>query len=211
MRERLVEGQLYKELQSSAEATEWAERCFADVLHMSLDDPLCRSIRSYTGSCSENWNALLRRAFPIEQNRFSQNTIEFFGTELDEIKAINQFLHQNKISENIVVFRYTKLKDVQSMCGKKVLRSKMRFSDKAFFSTTLVKSLLRNFICEKRYNCVLKLFLPQGLSGAYVSFKDEKSVLDEQEILLPCNTTFEILKVHWFRFPILIECKAIIK
>ncbi len=68
----------------------------------------------------------------------------------------------------------------------------MHFADKAFFSTTLVKDLLKSFISKKHYNCILKLYLPQSLHGAYVSFKDELSLLNEQEILLPCNTEFEI-------------------
>ncbi|MBO5041017.1 MAG: hypothetical protein J6D09_07980 [Clostridia bacterium] len=210
MRERLFEGQLYKELQSSAEATEWAEKHFADVLHMSFDDPLCHSIRSYTGSCSDAWNAFLRRS-NSKKGFYTKKERDFWGEELDEIDAIIDFLHQHIIPENLLVFRYTNLKDIQTLCGKKTLRPKMRFSDKAYFSTTLVRLLLRSFICKKRYNCVLKLFLPQGLHGAYVSVKDEKSVLNEQEILLPPNTKFEILKIHWLRFPILIECKAIIK
>lgn len=206
-----LDGQLYTELKTSDAANEWAWKYYSDVLNMDPQSPLYVSIFSYTGSCSDHWNTLLRNCLTIEQGSFLKTSINFAKNTQEEIENIYHFLCQHTIPENIIVYRYTQLKDIQCLCGKKILRPKLQFSDKAFFSTTLVRSLLRHFACEKHCNCVLKLYLPQGLPGAYVSFKDKRSHLDEQEILLPCNTKFEILKVHWLRFPIVIECKAIIK
>ena len=201
----------YLELKTSEEANAWADRHFGAVLAMPSDSPLYKSILGYTGSCYEQWNPLLRRSPPIEEDSFSKHDRDFLGEELDEIKSVQAFLLQNETPEDIVVYRYTRIKDVQSLCGRKLLRSGMYFSDKAFFSTTLVKGLLSELGTHTLYTCILKLYLPKGVPGAYVSLRDERSRLDEQEFLLPCGTEFEILRVHWWRFPWLIECKALMK
>ena len=214
MIETIFEGQTYKEFQTSEEAEEWAWANYADILTPSEDNPAYMSIFYYTGSMSRKWNSVLRRHPSIESGEFEKSAGGQFVSDSEQIRRINEVnsvLRQHLIPENLVTYRYTHKKVLEMLCLPNRLKKEIHFSDKAFFSTTLVKELLVTFATKHDCNCLLKLYLPAGLQGAYVSLKNPLAKLNEQEILLPPNTEFEIIKIHRFTKPMMIECKAIIK
>lgn len=201
--------QIYREFNNKEEAELWAWRYYADLLDLPPEDELIKIISSYTGSYYKAYNQLLRICPPIHSTEFEKIDLEDRADEVEEIYKINYALRNFSLPENIVVYRFTHRKYIQKLCSSRRLRSGMEFSDKAFFSTTLVQNMLDEFRRQNRCNCVLKIYLPQGTPGAYVSFKEERSCLDEQEFLLPPNMKFKILKIHYFTCPLRIECIAV--
>ena len=207
----LFEGQIYKELSNSEEADAWAQTYFSDILTLDQDTLAFHSLYYYTGSMSKKWNAVLRRSPSIESGDFEKYAGREFssdGEQIEKIKEVNRILRQHTMPENIVVYRYTQRKDFRQLCSVKRLKRGLCFTDKGFVSTTLVMELLLPFAKERKHNCLLKLYLPKGLPGSYVSPPHAKTLLNEQEILLPPNTQFEIRKIHRSLFRIAIECTA---
>ncbi len=212
MLEIKFQGQVYKEFQTSDEADAWAWANYADVLTPSKDNTAYMSVFYYTGSMSRNWNSVLRHHPSIENGEFEESAKGEFcpdGEQICRIKEVNTVLRQHTIPENVVVYRYTHKKVLKHLCFPEKIKRLVHFSDKGFFSTTLVKELLVDFANKHACNCLLKIYLPAGLQGAYVSLKNPLAKLNEQEILLPPNTKFEIVKIHRFTRPLMIECKAI--
>lgn len=200
----------YREFFSADEAEEWAWKYYADFLNMKPESELYQLIFAYTGSWYKGLNRLLRSCPPLGTLEFERLNFGDFVDEKRVILEIYNVLQQYHLPEDIVVYRFTHLRDVIKMVEDPILRKGLHFSDKAFFSTTLVKEMLEPFGREHGCNCVLKLHLPKGLHGAYVSLKSDTSQLDEQEFLLPPNTKIEIIKVHCFTYPVQIDCIAIL-
>lgn len=200
----------YREFQTAEEAEEWADTHYADLLSMNPEDELYRIISYYTGSWYKCLNELLRVCPPLDSPAFERINFAEREDEKQEILKINSVLNRYSLPENIIVYRYTHLRDLIKMTCKYIPRNGLCFSDKAFVSTTLVKGLLEQFSRENRCTCVLKICLPKGMSGAYVSFKTDKTLLNEQEFLLPPNIKMKITKIHCFTWPIQIDCLALL-
>lgn len=207
----MFENQCYKEFENSDEGNQWGWEYFKDVLTPD-ENPAFESVFFYTGSMSRIWNRVLRRNPPIESGEFEIRAKNEFSSGTDQIQRIldvNSVLQKHNIPENIVVYRYTDKKVVKKLCSTYILRRGMQFKDKGFLSTTLVSKLLVSFAKKHDYNCLLKIYVPKGTRGAYVSIKHPLAKLNEQEILLPPNSQMEIVKVHRFSNPFLIECKIV--
>lgn len=188
----------------------WAWEHYANLLNMPRDSKVYQDISAYTGSLFTPVNRLMRALPPYGTPDFFKYDPGDFQMAYDAIPGIVDTLTQYEIPENIVAYRFTHLKVMRGLCGARWLRSGLIFSDKAFFSTTLLQEQLVQFGKDDRCNCVLKLYLPKGTHGAYVSFKEDWSLLREYEFLLPPNMKFKIVKVWAFRYPIMIECVALI-
>ena len=93
---------------------------------------------------------------------------------------------------------------------KKKNKKREKYQDKAFTSTTLVKNNLKNFAKENEYDCLLKIYTPTGIKGIYTQ-KTKNEGNDEQEVILKPLTQFEIVKVHHFTKPLIIEVKALLE
>lgn len=198
----------YRKFHTAAEAEKWAGVHYAELLSLSPEDELHKLIFSYTGSWYKCLNRLLRACPPLDSPDFDRINFDKYKDEKQEILKLNNVLNRYSLPENIIVYRFTHLGDVLKMTGKRILRKGLCFSDKAFVSTTLVKELLEQFSRGNRCTCVLKICLPKGMPGAYVSFKEDKTLLNEQEYLLPPNVRMEITKIHCFTWPIQIDCFA---
>lgn len=189
---------LFREFQSAEDAEAWAKVNFGDVYGKNRSDSADFEVLFlYSGNGYRLYNNTLR-----------------FGTawtsaEERELERLKHILADHTLPENVIAYRYTQQDVLLHLCGCDKLRPGMRFSDKAFLSTSLVKASLRKFKKENPSNCLLKLYLPKGLNAVYISLKNTDSVLSEQELLLNRNILFEIEKIHRFRYPLLIECKAI--
>lgn len=151
-------------------------------------------------------------------SRLGRNTLDVLQAlwelqelDIDEmIPRIADVLNQNKTPEDIIVYRFTHLKVMRNLCGTWLLRSGLTFSDKAFLSTTLLWKQLVPFGKDHHCNCMLKLYLPKGTHGAYVSLNDERDHLREYEFLLPPNLRFKIVKCCFLSYPARIKCVALV-
>ena len=208
-----VEYTQYKEFLCAKDAEEWAHTHFSDVLALPKDSFTYQSVLYYIGSMSRKWNRTLRRCPSIESGDFEKYASSDYasdGEHIGRIKEVNRFIRQHNIPEDIVVYRYTHRKVLKQLCSAAILRKGMIFAEKGFCSTTLVKDALQKFSEQHECDCVLKIYLPKRLPGAYASLDSPHSVLREYEMLLPPNIQFEIVKVHTFSRPLLVECRAIL-
>lgn len=203
------EGQVYREFENIEETETWAKKYYSDLLALPREDELHKIITYYTGSYYKWYNRLLRDYFPVDSDRFKEIDSADVRENVIEIQRIIETLYKYSLPENIIAYRFTHKAVIKSLCNGQVFHSGTEFSDKAFFSTTLIHYLLKDFGWNNRCNCLLKLYLPKGLPGAYVSIDKGWSCLNEQEFLLPPNIKFRILKIHYFTYPLKIECMAI--
>ncbi len=111
------------------------------------------------------------------------------------------------IPENIVVYRFTQEKYFKQLFSKSKPKVGEIFICKGFTSSTLFPESLLEFAENRNYNCILKLYLPKGSKCAY-TYIWQNNRLPEQEILLPTNCTFRLIKKGiWSRKPMPIyEC-----
>lgn len=203
----------YTEFHSELDAATWARDHFSDVFTLPKDSPTYQSLLYYIGSMSRKWNRNLRRCPSIESGNFEKCAAGDYasdGEHIAKIKEVNRFLRLHRIPENIIAYRYTHRKIMKQLCSSKFLRRGMVFVEKGFCSTTLVKNALEKFSKQHKCDCLLKLYLPQGLPGSYASLDFPPSILREYEILLAPNIQFEIIKVHRFSRPLFVECRAIL-
>lgn len=198
----------YREFNNDIEAEQWAWEYYSDLLNLNPESEQYKLIFSYTGSWYKVLNHLLRICPEIGSADFDNINFGDYSEEKARIQALNDILISYSLPESIVVYRFTHLSAIRSMTGKHFLREGLYFSDKAFVSTTLVKKDLDLFRKEYNCNCVLKIYLPKDLSGAYVSFKTDKTRLNEQEFLLSPNIQMKIIKIHHFTWPVQIDCVA---
>ena len=196
----LVDTTEYFEFHTADEAEHWAEIHYPNLCgEQRKNNPDYERLFFYGGSCYKPYNKALRYGWG-----YSEDTMH-------EVQQLIDILDKYELPEPVVAYRYTHKQDVKLLCLGKCPQPGMRFADKGFFSTSLVNYSLDVF--KKKYgcNCLLKLYLPQGLHGTYISLKGTSSIQNEQELLVQRNTEFEILKIHRLTYPMLIECKAIIK
>lgn len=199
----------YREFTSANDAELWAWQHYADLLNLDPESEEYKLIFWYTGNWYKALNRLMRVCPPVGTDAFDKVDVGEYAEEKEQILMLNSILQNYTLPEPIVVYRFAHLRNIAKMAGVHILRKKQCFSDKAFVSTTLVKNLLVPFGKEHRCSCVLKMYLPRGLPGAYVSFKTDKTCLNEQEILLPPNIIFQITKIHLFTWPMQIDCKVV--
>lgn len=200
----------YREFDSAQEAEQWSHQHYGDLLNMDPESALYRLIFAYTGSWYLVLNRLLRTCPTFGTPEFDTADFGEYEEEKQQIIEISQILNRHTLPENIIAYRFTHITDVIRLLGKHWPQKGKVFSDKAFFSTTLVQDLLIGFAEEHRCTCLLKIFLPKGIHGACVSFKTSKTLLNEQEFLLPPNVKMRIKKVHYFTWPIQIDCIALL-
>lgn len=206
----MPDNALYREFHSAQEAEQWAHHHYGDLLNMDSENELYRLIFSYTGNWYLALNRLLRACPTFGTLEFDDVDFGEYQEEKQQIIEIFQVLNSYTLPEDIIVHRFTHITDVIRMLGKHWPKKGKVFSDKAFVSTTLVKDLLNGFAKENKCTCLLKISLPKGIHGACVSFKTSKTLLNEQEFLLPTNVKMQIQKVHYFKWPIQIDCVALL-
>lgn len=196
----LVDTTEYREFHTADEAEHWANIHYPDICgEQCKNNPDYERLFFYSGSCYKMYNKALRFGW------------EYSDDTMREIWQLVYILDKYKLPEPVIAYRYTHKKDLKLLFQGERLRPGMHFADKGFFSSSLVKSSLEDFRKKYKRNCMLKLYLPKGVPGAYISLRETSSVLNEQELLLQRDTEFEIIKIHHFCHPMVIECKAVIK
>lgn len=197
----------FLEFHSSEVADEWAVSNFGqwiERIRCGKDDLDKNSIGYllyiYSGNMNGVYNNLLRE---VEDFSYDEKTRYY-----KQIDILVEEINKHELPEDIVVYRYTHKRLFRHLFKDLKVKAGNMFTDKGFMSTTLVPELIREFARSHRYNCILKLYLPKGTKGAYLKF--DKSILNEQEILLPPNSKFKLLRKYFsFKYGMVYECELI--
>lgn len=188
----------YLDFRSTYEAEKWGEKSFPNLVTREFKNTKeFQALFLYGGDMFRPINRYLRG---LQDGRDELYSL---------VNLINNVVLNNSTPENVTVYRSTHIKVIKKLCGKQILRKGLIFSDKAYLSTSLCASCAYDYGRVHSKDCLLKLYLSQGTKGAYLSYKGTFSNLNEQELLLASNTAFEIIKVHYFTKPLLIECKVV--
>lgn len=212
MKTVLFEGIKYKEFEESEEAYEWGLTFYREIIKAE-DFKTNETIAFYRGNLAKRYNNVMRRNPIIKTKEFETTAGKEFasdGEQIAKIMHLNELINNYEIPENVILYRYTKKEYIKKLCKKRGIQKREKYQDKAFTSTTLVKNNLKDFAKENEYDCLLKIYTPTGIKGIYTQ-KTKNEGNDEQEVILKPLTKFEIVKVHRFTKPLLIEVKALIE
>ncbi|MBU3175176.1 hypothetical protein KPL47_02200 [Clostridium estertheticum] len=154
---------------------------------------------AYTGSTNVIYNRSLRGVTELDKN-----SVEKYSKE---IAIITKEICKLELKEDIIVYRYTCKSFFRNSFETLKPGIGRNFIEKGFMSTTLAPELLKEFPQHHRYDCILKLYLPKGTKGAYISIGNNN--LNEYEFLLPPNAEFKLLKRGLRGWMPLYECELI--
>ncbi|EHI99780.1 hypothetical protein CDLVIII_3206 [Clostridium sp. DL-VIII] len=194
----MLNNKAFKEFSTEDEAKEWVNENYGQWLekiqitqYSYASKNVSDLLSGYSGNMDRVYNQMLRgkREFPKSQSK------EF----IENINIINNAISKLKLKENIQVWRWTSKNEFKKLFENAKIKKGHTFIDKAFMSTTLVSDLLENFAKSRKYDCLLKLYLPKGTKGAYIDFYDKYHLLNECEFLLPTNTSF-VFQKKFFSF-----------
>lgn len=192
----------YKEFLLEDEALNWAKENYFELFNMDEKDERYKVLAGYTGTDFYGINLFLRNRKNNHENSLNLEKYQ------KNINIIDNILNQNFILEDIVLYRYINKTLLKFLLKGNNLKQNIMFEDKAFVSTGLIKENLKSFSKENNCKILLKLYVPKGTNGVYVSLY-KKSILKEYEILLHRNTKFKILKIHHFLGKLMIECEVV--
>jgi len=189
----MLNKNIYREFHTYQEASEWGMSNYGKWLllinnnNISMkEEDVAYLLSTYTGSMNIIYNQFLRGYGDFDESEIAEYT--------RDINIIEKAICQYELNENIIVHRYIHKKLLLYLFESKKPKVGELFTDKGFVSTTLVKSLLKDFAKMHHYNCILKLYLPKGTKGVYINF--EFSMLNEEEFLLPPNMKFRLVKKY---------------
>jgi len=196
----LIKKHTYKIFADTSEAEQWALDNYGDWLsEIQKEYPpqtgIAYLLFAYSGAMNIIYNKFLHGV-----DHFDEEEIEKYS---GEITIIDNELRKFELPENILVYRYTNKKWFRWLFKDSKPKVGNCFTDKGFMSTTLVEALLKSFAKKYEYNCILELYLPKGTKGVYIRFND---CLNEQEFLLPPNSTFRLIKKRYKGFTPVYEC-----
>lgn len=192
----MLNQQSYKKFKTEDDAKKWAKENYEHWLekiqitkYSYLSENVNDLLYGYSGNMDRIYNQMLRG-----KKKYNKKETEKYT---QHINIINNTISKLQLKENIQVWRWTDKKEFKLLFKSNNIKKGDTFIDRAFMSTTLVVDLLENFAKERKYDCLLKLYLPKGTKGAYIDFYSKQSILNECEFLLPIGTSF-VLKRKYF-------------
>ena len=183
----------FREFHTDKEAYEWAMNYFGSwinemesIKENSDLNNAANLLDAYTSSLNVPINRLLRG---YTEDFEEKQTEQYYK----QISIISNEISKFSLQENIIVYRFTHEKLFSTLFESSEMKENTLFTEKGFMSTTLVRDLLIEFAKSHKYNCLLKLYLPNGTKGSYMQ---RKNGINEQEFLLPPNSTFKLCGKH---------------
>lgn len=196
----------FREFHSDKEASEWAMNHFRLWINemRSIKETSCLNynytanlLDAYTSSLNVPINKLLRGC---EEDLDEKQMKEYY----EKISIVSNEISRFSLQENIIVYRFTHKKLFKALFETSRMQKNNLFTEKGFMSTTLVRDLLVEFAKSHKYNCLLRLYLPKGTKGRYMQLTNR---INEQEFLLPPNSTFKLLDKHLsYRYKTIYDC-----
>ncbi len=199
----------YREFATSEEAHAWANEHYSDLMFEDRFGEARDKIIEYTGNTYIPINSVLRVAPDYGSEAYDKCNFGDREDYRDDIMLLHDTLSQFPLKENIVAYRAITWRSLFRLC-KGVPRKGIIFKEKAFASTSLVRSSVLYYSKEHNCPCILKILLPKGLSGAFVSNYADYDRLDENEFLIVPNSRFEIVAIHPFSRVQRIVCRALL-
>lgn len=202
----LFDRKIFKEFQCVREADEWVMKFYGQWLK-EIEGTKSNINKNNIGNLLSNYTSSMN----VQYNNFLRGNIEFDEDMAEEvsrgISIIAKEICKFSLQENIIVYRYTNKKLFKCLFEFSRPEIGKAFTDKGFISTTLAPDLLKEFAKNHHYNCVLKLYLPKGTKGVYIRFKDG---INEQEFLLPPNSTFKLIRKYIsMKYNMVYECELV--
>lgn len=199
----------YRELATLEEAHAWANEHYSGLMYEDRFSEARAKIIEYTGNTYVPINSVLRVAPDYGSEAYDKCDFGDYEDYRDDIMLLYDTLSQFPLKENIVAYRAITWRSLFRLC-KGVPRKGVIFREKAFASTSLVRSSVLDFSKEHNCPCILMILLPKGLAGAFVSNYASYDRLDENEFLIVANSRFEILTIHPFSRVQRIVCRALL-
>ena len=200
----------YRVFTSSMDAHIWAKENYSELLFNEAFCEARKRIIEYTGNTYVPINSILRAAPEYGSEAFNKCVLGDYEDYRIDIAILIQTLNQFPLMENIVAYRAITWRALLKLC-KGLPKKGGIFRDKAFTSTSLTLASVEEFSKTHHYPCILKLFLPQGVFGAFVSNYAEHDLLDENEFLIAPNLDFEIVSINPFSRTHRIICRGLPK
>ncbi|MFL0197127.1 ADP-ribosyltransferase [Clostridium sp. WILCCON 0269] len=200
---------VFRQFKNEEEVYEWVTDNFGggtryiEIYENSSDkSDMANLLCCYTG----NKNNIYRKILWGCAKELGGEEIENY---LKEISIIPKEICKFELQENIIAYRYTYKKTLEKGFESLKIEKGETFTNKMFMSTTLIPGLLKEFFKSRKCDCILKLYLPKGTKGVYVSVG--KNALNEQEFSLPPNSTFKLIKRSYsFKYHMpLYECELL--
>ena len=173
----------FREFTDDNEAKRWGAKSRENVL---LSNEEINNIYYYTGS----WYRVI--FFHLKRGNYRDGSDPDTDAEID---MLDGSINKGKIPDDIVVYRATRWKTLKSTIENNVV------TPEAYWSTSLLLKRAVLFKLQQRdehYDCILKIYLPKGSKGLYVSELKEHDQLSEFEVLLPRDSKFRIIKRRLF-------------
>ncbi|MCB2300670.1 ADP-ribosyltransferase [Clostridium tagluense] len=177
----------FREFHTDKEVCEFVMKYFNSWINdvqINNKNNISNLLYAYTGSMNVIYNRFLRG-----QVEFEEEQLEKYPKEID---IITKEICKLELQEDIIVYRYTCKSFFRNSFESFKSKIGRNFTEKGFMSTTLLPDLVKEFPQNHKYDYILKLYLPKGTKGAYVSIGNNN--LNEYEFLLPPNATFKLLK-----------------
>lgn len=124
--------------------------------------------------------------------------------------TMDRVIRQYRVPENIIVYRYVNADDLRKAYG--LLLPGRSICDKGFLSTGLCREALASIHeadeeHKKGYNMLLKIYVPKGTMGLYVTLVCGRPA--EQEMIFPRGTRLRIMSIHRRGYLKIVNCKII--
>jgi len=146
----------------------------------NLSDEQRTSIECYAGNLYKSINNYLKNQHPLDS--FAEKYIA----------NIDNALNNSIIPENVILFRWLKFNSIN--IDKENLINKY-VTEKGYISTNLIPLIPGKRSC----NLLLIIKAPKGKKGAVINNISRRTHVNEYELLLPRNQTFEIIKVVYLK------------
>ena len=193
----------YREFTSAEEVQAWAQEHYGSFLN-NPDEPIYDKVFDYTGNTYIPINRLLRKLPTWPAKKYREKLSEVYQEFYDDGIVLDDFLRSYTLPEGVVVYRFISRKGIKELFGRWFPRKARSGLEKAFMSTSLLKSAAREFAKNDR-GVMLKIRVPKGTHGLYVSQDQYKgNQLREYEFLLPPRVMLRVVKTGLFQ----IECEA---
>jgi hypothetical protein len=147
----------------------------------NLSDEQRTSIECYAGNLYKSINDYLKNQDPL------------YSFAEKYIVSIDNALNNSIIPENVILFRWLNFNSI-NIDQKNLIKNKY-ITEKGYSSTNLIPLKPENY----NYNLLLIIKAPKGKKGAVINNISRRTHVNEYELLLPRNQTFEIIKVVYLK------------
>lgn len=209
MKKEIYKNEQWIIFEDEKEALEWVCKCFKNRLNTLTKNEI-KSLDYYIRA--NPINTVIR----IQQEQYLFDIDKWtdkFKEEYDVFMTLHRLCNSNCINQNMVVFRLCHTKNIKQISKKLILKNSV-LDYSTFVSTTILSSAIKNIenhfkednigFGRYEYNCIMKIYLPNGINGYYISHGNDCYGGNEFELILNRHTKIKIIEVKFNPFK---KCK----